>query len=219
MVLNKLFFIRLFKLIISFAKTIIKLNLSFMKKLILSIALSFSFLSNAQDYYHGIGLQYNMGIFNYSYVSPGLNYSFSGAMGVPGIVYKSSLAFEAGRSSNFAISAYPFLGFMLNNTTGSYLGAELPILAEFVKGDLDDQCFFIGAGFSFSYLNAGGDGGAIVGPQIGLGGQFEFRDNLVGLRGSYTYGVNKGNYIPADATSHTDKKMMIAVGIYYLLGQ
>lgn len=190
-----------------------------MKKLILSLALAMSFFSNAQDYYHGLGVQYNLGLFKYSYVAPGIDYGFTGGIGVPGIVYKASLAFEAGRHTNFAISSYPFVGFMINNTVGSYVGAEFPILAEFVSGDLDDKCFFIGGGFSMSYLNSGGDGGAIVGPQVGLGGQFEFKDNLYGIRASYTYGLNKGKYIPADATSHEDSKMMIAVGFYYPFGQ
>jgi len=190
-----------------------------MKKLLVSIALCTSLFSNAQDFYHGVGIQYNLGLFKYSYVSSSSDVSNTAGVGIPGILYKASLSFEAGRSSNFAVSAYPFLGFMLSTTYGSYFGFELPVLAEFVKGDLDDQCFFIGGGFSYSYLNNGYDGGAIMGPQIGLGGQFEFRDNLVGLRGSFTYGVNQGKYIPADATAHTDRKSMIAVGIYYLLGQ
>lgn len=190
-----------------------------MKKLIVSLALCTSFFSNAQDYYHGLGAQYNMGIFNYSYTAPGIDYGFSGGVGVPGIVYKASLAFEAGRHSSFAISSYPFLGFMISTAYGSYVGFELPVLAEFVKGDLDDQCFYAGGGFSYSYLNNGGDGGAIMGPQVTLGGQFEVKDVLYGLRGSFTYGINKGKYIPADATSHEDKKMMIAVGLYYVFGQ
>jgi hypothetical protein len=190
-----------------------------MKKIILIAVLAVAGRSVAQDYYHGLGIQYNMGLFNYSYDAPGINYGFSGALGVPGIVYKSSLAFEVNRSSNIAISAYPFLGLMISNVYGSYIGAELPVLAEYVIGDLDDQCFFLGAGIAFSYLNTGGDGGSIVGPQVGIGGQFEFRDRMIGLRGSYTYGLNKpGKYIPTDATRYDDSKMMIGFSIYYPLG-
>ncbi len=190
-----------------------------MKRLILFFTIALSTQVSAQDYYHGLGAQYNIGLFNYSYDSPDLNYSFSGALGVPGIMYKASLAFELDRKSNFAISSYPFAGFMISNSVGSYLGAEINALGEYVVGDLDDACFFIGGGFAFSYLNTGGDGGSIVGPQIGLGGQFEIADRLYGIRGAFTYGINKGKYIPSDATNVRDSKMMIGLGVYYPFGQ
>lgn len=194
--------------------------LFFMKKVLFLICVSlFSMKSMAQDYYHGLGAQYNIGIFNYSYTTPEVEYGFSGSLGVPGIVYKASLAFEIDRKSNFAISSYPFVGFMISNSVGSYLGAEINALGEYVIGDLDDQCFYMGAGFALSYLNTGGDGGSVVGPQVGVGGQLEIRDQIYGVRAAFTYGINKGKYIPSDATNVKDSKMMIGIGVYYPFGQ
>lgn len=190
-----------------------------MKKIILIVVLFICGKSVAQDYYHGIGVQLNTGVFNYSYQSPLEDNTFTGILGVPGIVYKASLSFEISRNSNFAISAYPFAGLMFSNVYGGYFGAELPILAEFIKGSLDDRCFFIGAGFSMSYLKTNGDGGSVVGPQVNVGGQFEFKERLIGIRGSWTYGINKpGRYIPSSATTYSDSKMMIGMSLFYPLG-
>ena len=191
-----------------------------MKKLLLTgvtvFTMSFSY---AQEYYHGLGLQYDMGMFNYSYTTSSLDYSCNCGAGVPGVVYKASLAFEAGRNSNMAISSYPFLGFYLSSTAGSYLGVELPVLFEFYTGDLDDNTFFAGAGFSYSFIASDDEGGVIMGPQVGIGGQFPVRDKLIGIRGAYTLGINKRNDIPADATVSKDKKYLIGLGFYYVLGQ
>jgi hypothetical protein len=191
-----------------------------MKKIILALFLGFSTLSvNAQDYYHGLGGQYNVALFS----TPG---STEGAS-VPGAFYKSTLILKDD-GPNFGISAYPFLGFNLSANTrtggsGSF-GASLPVLAEVYFGDADDACFYTGVGFSASYMSYadefGGASGTILGPQVGLGGQFYIADNLIGLRASYTYGVNRPELVN-QLTNETYKvnKQLFSIGIYYMLGQ
>ena len=175
--------------------------------------------ANAQDYHHGLGLQLNYGIFKTRSLSGDV--ASTDVAAVPGLMYKSSLAFDLDNSFKLALSAYPFLG--LNGTfssqvgvsNGASIGAELPILGELYLGDLDDGCFFLGAGFSAAFLGTAGYGsGAVVGPQVGIGGQFWFLDNLVGLRASYTHGLNT-NSTPTLKRS----KNMLNFSVYYLLGQ
>lgn len=184
-----------------------------MKKIFLSFALLTASFSNAQDYYHGLGVQGLMGLYVQGTSSSS---SFVGAF-VPGVVYKASLGFEINRKSNFAVSSYPFVGFYFNSQVGGYLGVQLPVLAEIYFGDMDDRNFYIGAGGAWGFIAQGGEGGSIVGPQLGMGGQFEFRDQLIGLRASYTYGLNKTK---TEGVTYTrDSKSMISVGVYYPLGQ
>ncbi|MCR9172021.1 MAG: hypothetical protein NXI10_05990 [bacterium] len=172
---------------------------------------------NAQDYYHGLGVQVNQAVFS----REGSSTSF----GTPGLVYKSTLLFENRRGPSFAVSAYPFLGLSLNfnsQTGGSGgFGAELPVLGELVLGDLDDACFYFGAGFSASYTAYsdpffGAESGAVVGPQFGLGGQFEIRDRLYGLRAAFTYGVNRSTEGLPDIKTN---KFLIGAALYYPFGQ
>lgn len=191
-----------------------------MRKIIAVLFLGFSSLSvNAQDYYHGLGLQYNVAIFS----TPG---STDGAS-VPGVFYKSTLMLSDD-GPNFGISAYPFLGFNMsaNSRTGGSgsFGASLPVLAELYFGDADDACFYTGLGFSASYMaysdEFGGASGTILGPQVGIGGQFSIADNLIGLRASYTYGVNRPELINQTTNEpYKVNKQMFSLGIYYLLGQ
>lgn len=184
-----------------------------MKRIFLSFALFAASFSNAQDYYHGLGVQGLMGLYKQETQFS----SSSVATFVPGVVYKASLGFEINRNSNFAVSAYPFAGFYFNSQIGGYLGVQLPVLAEIYFADMDDQNFYIGAGGAWGFIAQDGEGGSIVGPQLGMGGQFEFRDQLVGLRASYTYGLNKTK---TEGITYTrDSKSMISVGLYYLLGQ
>lgn len=193
-----------------------------MKKMLLVLALAgTSFVSNAQDYYHAIGAK-----INYSLYSSTGNTS---AIAVPGIVYKASLLFENRRGPSFAISGYPFVGLNMafNSQTGGSgsFGAELPVLGEIVLGDLDDACFYAGVGFSASYSAYsdpwfGGGSGSILGPQVGLGGQFEIAGRLYGVRLSYTYGVNRGtDVLDIDGTEIRVNKQMIGLAIHYPFGQ
>lgn len=167
----------------------------------------------AQGYYHGVGLAANYGIYD------------GGVAAVPGVLYKASYAISENGPS-FAVSAYPYLGFNLNSREGGSLGFELPVLGEAYFGDLDDRCFFAGLGFSYAFIaesgsstefadgttySSGSIGGPVMGPQIGLGGQFNLKDRLLGIRVSYTYGINK-----LDGGS---KPMMIGTGLFLVLGQ
>lgn len=133
-------------------------------------------------------------------------------------MYKSTLAFE-GRNNAFAISAYPFVGFYFSSESPSFFGAELPIVGEYVIGDLDDQCFYFGGGFSASFLASDVTGGAILGPQAGVGGQFYIADRLIGLRASYTYGINRNRSASQNDPWLRESKTKFALGIYYMLGQ
>jgi len=176
--------------------------------------------ANAQDYYHATGLQINYGIFSEKMVGTGENVSTEAAA-VPGAFYKASLAFDAGRSSSFVISAYPFIGLSgtLNSgsglSSGGSIGAELPILGEFYFGDLDDPSFFFGAGFSAAFLGTSGYGsGFILGPQADIGGQFYLQDRLIGLRFAYTYGINSGSSLTTKRSAN-----MLSLGFYYPFGQ
>ena len=198
-----------------------------MKKLLLSslVLLGLTFNSAAQDYYHGLGGQVNYGIYNIAYSSSTVNYEGVNLAAVPGLFYKSTLSFkDAGNGPGFCASAYPFLGLSLsiNSQTGGSgsFGAELPILGEIYFGDLDDACFYAGAGWSFAYLSTlGFASGSIVGPQFDIGGQFPFRNRIVGIRLAYTKGINKSKFNDLSIVTTKDKRSMIAIGAYYVLGQ
>jgi len=94
---------------------------------------------------------------------------------------------------------------LLNSRTGGSgtFGYELPINGEYYFGDMDDRNFFVGAGFNLMGVkNSEGYGGSIIGPQFALGGQFEFKDQLLGIRFGYTLGLNKPKYLlPSDKFS------------------
>lgn len=190
-----------------------------MKKLILMAALVMGFSAKAQDYYQGVGIGWNIGLYHLSYQSPGENYSGTSTLGVPLAFYKATLGFEISRKSNFGISAYPGIGGFISTQYGSQVAVQLPILAEMYFGDIDDRNFNVGAGFAYSGIFVDGDGGSVLGPQLSVGGQFEFRDQLIGLRGYYTLGINKSKFIPDNATDVTDRKSMFGVAIHYVLGQ
>jgi len=188
-----------------------------MKKIIIGLAfVAMTGIVKGQEYFHAFGLQANFG---YTSVKTETT-SSSTLVFVPGVIYKASLAFEINRDMNFAISAYPFLGMMgsLNSqsgaSSGTSIGAELPILGEVYFGDLDDPCFFVGAGASASVIRSTGGSSTVVGPQIELGGQFEYRDRMIGARLAYTYGLNTNS----EDVTVSESRSMINVGIYYPLG-
>jgi len=186
------------------------------KTFLVSIMLAATFTVSSQDYYHAAGVQYSLGIFNIDYNSPSGGSSDLTVAGVPGVFYKSTLAF----TDHFAVSAYPFIGLSLNmnsmsGASGS-LGIELPVLAELYFGDLDDLCFFAGTGMSWSYVNNEGYGGSIFGPQFEIGGQFDYMRNIVGARLAFTYGINKTKLDIANAVFTKDSKSLFSLGVYYV---
>lgn len=63
-----------------------------------------------------------------------------------------------------------------------------------------------------------GGSGKAFGPQLSVGGQFNFRDRLVDLRATYTHGLNKTEAIP-DIEYTKDTHTLISVGVYYVFGQ
>ena len=101
---------------------------------------------------------------------------------------------------------------------GSSLGYQLPVLAELYLGDIDDKNFHFGLGFSYGAAAYAGDGGVVLGPIVGIGGQFELQDKLIGVRGTYTLGLNKSEGFEA-GNGFSESRSMIGLGIYYLLGQ
>lgn len=164
------------------------------------------------------------GLYNFAYDSPTVNYQGNSSAILPSLFYKATLGFEINRSMGWAISAYPWLGLNLtvDSQTGSSggFGVGLPVYGELFFGELDDACFFMGAGFSANYIKqttlfGDFDGGPVVGPSINIGGQFEFRDQLIGLRASYTLGINKIEEREG-ITITEDKKSAICAGIYYV---
>lgn len=158
----------------------------------------------AQDFFHGVGVGY----YNVLLQADTEEGTISEMLSVPGIMYKATLAWDAGGSNMFAVSSYPFLGFNFSSAGGSYLGMEIPILAEYYFGEPDDdRCFYINAGGTYGYAASYGDV-SIIGPQFGLGGQLEVNDQLLGLRGSYTLGLNNSDGI---------SRSTFLIGVYYCL--
>ncbi|MEN8928281.1 MAG: hypothetical protein ABF242_10735 [Flavobacteriales bacterium] len=179
-----------------------------MKKTILILAtVVLGFTGISQDFYHGAGAQMYVGLFETP--SSSITGGSTEVLPIPGAFYKATLDFD----EVFALSAYPFVGLAFQadaatGTGGGYFGAGVPVLIEKYFGDVDDECFYIGVGAEAAFVTATGfESGLVVGPTAGVGGQFYFRDNLVGIRAAYTFGVNKGN------------PMGIMGGIYYMFGQ
>lgn len=191
-----------------------------MKKIILSISLcSIALFSTSQDYYHGIGGQINFGLFS----SP----DDVSAASVPGIFYKATLMVTDNRGPNFAVSAYPNLGLNVsvqsNEGASGGFAAGIPVVGELYLGDADDACFFVGAGLDYSLIASsdtyGNSSGAIFGPHVGLGGQFNFQDRLIGVRAGYTYGVNRPTFVNQFTNQeYRINKMLFTLGVYYLFG-
>ena len=189
-----------------------------MKKIILSITLFLGMNSYAQDYYHGLGVSYNMFLSKLEYSNADESYSGTQGFGAVMFYYKSTLAFEMSRSTNFGLSAYPAIGGYFNSQTGGYLAYQLPIMGEIYFGDVDDANFNIGLGFAQTGLLSGGHFG-VTGPIVSLGGSFEYKGNMVGIRAYFTPGLNKTKGF-SDGTEVTrDSRMLFGIGAHYLLGQ
>lgn len=200
-----------------------------MKKMILAALFGVVALAgNAQEYYHGVGGQFSYRYSKVSYTRPateysaGVDYEGSEFMGLPAIMYKSTLAFDVSRSTYFAVSAYPNFGLQYNTGGNNYIALGLPLVAEYYFNDIDDATFFVGAGMEYSFIKYGdpvwgNSGGKTFGPHLAIGGQFELRDRMYGVRLGYTYGLNKLK-ADEDVTIRTDKKMLFSLGIYVPLG-
>ncbi len=192
------------------------------KKLLIALLMLVvnSFNASSQDYYHGFGGQFCYGIYHLDYTSPTESVNYTGVAVVPGAFYKATF----GLADHFGISAYPFLGLSLNvnsqsGGSGSF-GLSLPLAFELYAGDMDDACFIAGAGFSYTFLASTGYGSSsVVGPMGQIGGQFNFRDRLVGIRLSYTIGLNKSEIDVPNVIINKDTRSMLTLGFYYPLGQ
>ncbi|MBL4703540.1 MAG: hypothetical protein JKY54_03405 [Flavobacteriales bacterium] len=182
-----------------------------------------SFCSTSQTFYFGIGGQVDYASFNTQYLSGTGSYSNSSIIMVPGINAKATLSITSNDFMNFAVSSYPFLGISLstNSQTGgsNSFGIEIPINAELYLGDMEWGCFFIGAGWTFARLSSSYYGGrTITGPQADIGAQFAIGDRITGIRLSYTNGVNKTKVDDPTISIMSERKTMITIGGYYLIG-
>jgi hypothetical protein len=195
---------------------------SYLKQLLVGAVLVCSttvVMAQAKGFYHGFGAQTMIGFYNLQYTSPSGNYSGTRLTGVPGVVYKATYAFN----EHLAVSAFPFAG--LNGVLGGNFGVrgtigfELPVHAQFFIGDLDESCFYMGGGFSYAWMATTNEiYGPIIGPQLGLGGQFPIRGNPVGVRVAWSKGINKTNLDVPFAEIQRDTKYLVTLGIYYPIG-
>lgn len=171
--------------------------------------------AKAQDYFHAAGLGISSAGYSISYDGPGISYTGNSSIDVPGVFYKATYTL----GDQFAVSAYPFLGlsFSGNSRTGGSgaFGIELPVNAEIYFGEFDDKAFFGGLGFAYAYSTSTFEGsGSIFGPQIALGGQTYYNDQLLGARIAFAYGLNGFDFGP-DYTIHSQSRYLITLGIYY----
>lgn len=186
-----------------------------MKKLLIAFLFLAPFFSYGQGYYHAAGIQILSGNQKLVYTTPGLSYSGDIGYGVPSLFYKATYMFNS-NSVSFGASAYPAIG-AFTSQTGFGLGYTLPINGEVYIGDIEDVCFFLGAGYSIGTIINDNDDLKVSGPNIGIGGQFHFKDNLFGVRGSFTPGLNTPKY-PSDWTVEKDKRYMYTIGLYFTFG-
>lgn len=192
------------------------LKLGVVRLCIISALFLFSIQSvKAQDFYHGAGVGINSAMFSIDYDGPGFSYTGNTSVSVPGLFYKATYTLD----DQFAVSAYPFLGlsFSANSRSGGSgaFGLELPVNAEMYFGDLDDQAFFAGAGFTYAYLASSDEGtGSVFGPQIAIGGQTYYNDQLLGARIAFAYGLNGADFGP-DYTIHSQSRSLLTLSLYY----
>ncbi len=195
-----------------------------MKKLVIA-AMLFAALSNqkaqAQEYFHGFGVQALVANYSVKGNLFGVEVNESNLEFVPSFMYKATLGFELSNDNYFAVSAYPSLGFNYRSndmgTNSNYFGYQLPVLGELYFGAIDDQNFNIGLGLSYgSIMYDSQANGSVFGPMLSLGGQFNIGDQLYGVRGSFTYGLNRDNDLPTD---FSQTRTMFGLSAYYLFGQ
>ena len=146
--------------------------------------LGFSIHIKSQEYYQGVGGQGIIGISDYLYRNAStLDTSYGGgAYGIFGFYYQASLVFDAGFDNQLAISAYPFVGLSLNS-----VGYEIPLLAEFYFGEIDDYNFHFGAGYTYCQIFDYGTNNILFGPLFEVGGMFPFRMETMGLKLNFAF--------------------------------
>jgi hypothetical protein len=182
-----------------------------MKKTVLFVFLSLSFGFFAQEFSQSVGGQVLVGTFQKESVFGESN----DITLVPGIVYKATLGFELTSNKSFAVSAYPFFGLYYNSNFGGYAGVQVPIMAEFYFGEIEDNNFNVGLGLAWGHITQGGSGGSVFGPQVAVGGQVYFLDRMVGVRTAYTLGLNKSK----DDFYFRDDRRMFSISLLYPIGQ
>jgi hypothetical protein len=185
-----------------------------MKKTVIAVTIFTAMLSQkaqAQDFHHGIGAQILIGSHKLNDVRE--------YFPAPAIMYKATLGFDLSENKFFAVSAYPCFGLNYQSNgyqSSTYIGYQLPILGEIYLGDIDDINFNAGLGFSYGSISYDESKNTVIGPVFNIGGQFYFRESLVGVRASYTLGLNKGVEV---GSYSTQSPSMFGVGLYYLFGQ
>jgi len=195
---------------------------SFLKRSILfGTILALSAVSSAQNYYQGIGAQLDYGSYNILYTNSLGTFTERSATIIPGGVYKGTYSITDNDFLNIAGSIYPFLGLNVSSSTqwgSSYsIGFEIPLDFEIYLGDMEEGCFFFGAGFTFGFLSSNYfGGGPIIGPQADVGFQFPLAGRITGVRVAWTTGINSSKTDDPTITILSDKKNMLSVGGYYL---
>ena len=194
-----------------------------MKKVLCSLILAAaSFTTQAQDYYHSLGLGF-IGSINHVIYSDQFENVDSWLVGsAPLASYKACLGFDISRKQTFGLTAYPSLGGSIG-LGGIDLSFALPVAAELYFGDVDDTHFKLGLGATYARVNYSSEyyssSTNVFGPTISTGFQFEIRDKLTEFNLSYTYGLTRSSAIPTGATVTKDVNHGFAVHVLYDLDQ
>lgn len=190
-----------------------------MKKLLVILGfLACTQVIYAQQYYSSIGVAVNTGRFTFDY-SDAYGESHYNHLDLPitGITYRGVYKLN----NRVSIACNPFLGLYISFKTeglsdGSF-GLELPLLAQINFGDISKKNFYVGGGFTYSYIPTSFyPPASILGPQIELGGEFEALKSSVGFRAAYTLGVNAINISPF-YTVIKESRSVIQLGVYYAI--
>lgn len=195
------------------------MNNNFKSIIVLCFITLLSIDAHAQRFKHGLGAQLNITSFKESYTDISGLYNPVATAFVPGIVYKANLGFKLTRdgSVTFSISSYPFIGYSSSESTGGYLGAEIPLLAEFYFGDVDYFGAFVGVGASYYFSTYPGFGnGNVIGPQIEGGLQFPMGERVIAAKLAYTFGLNDPSIaaFPARDYVKSDRGMFSVAFVY-----
>lgn len=181
-----------------------------------------SFTTQAQDYYHSIGLGF-IGSINHVIYSDQFENVDSRLIGTaPLATYKACLGFDISRKQTFAITAYPSIGgsIAVGDINLSY---ALPVAAELYFGDIDDPHFKLGLGATYARTTYSGDfiseSTNVFGPTISTGFQLEIRDKLTEVNLNYTYGLTSSSVIPSGSTVTKDVNHGFAIMVLYSLDQ
>ena len=162
-----------------------------LKCILFSLLLIFSKKASSQEFFSGIGIQLDNFSYDFEYSTYGRIENLNSSLYLPGIFQKASAVYE----NKLAISSYPFLSFHAFGDNNSNFNSPLfsfnaPINIEIYFGDPRNECFFVGAGFSYAilyeYENPLGKMNSI-GPQVAMGGQFYIFDTFICFRLAYAH--------------------------------